>query len=219
MEEVVARRSARIGSLTYRAIGLLVGTLIAGCAKSNPPTTTPTPPPAQSTQRVTDVFTRVAPASGGASSLADFQPDLPAVDGPFECTGHEERLSLAPNLSSLYASFPSRAAERATVTVLIDSLGKLDHYAERRGAPVRPVIPKGTDPAKIGALVAAAADSARSTTINLDFRRHTATVANRGGGRPNQSVSGPIDVIGSMEKFGKPLERAARVLAECNNKR
>jgi hypothetical protein len=49
----------------------------------------------------------------------------------------------------------------------------------------------------------------------MDYRAGRATVANTGGGRPDERVSGPIDVVGSMEKLGKPLDRAQRVLAEC----
>ncbi|MEP6495356.1 MAG: hypothetical protein ABJF01_21900 [bacterium] len=167
----------------------------------------------------------VSPSVGGAATLADFQPDLPAVDGLYECTGREAigqdglgRQLLGPNAVSFSAVLPSRAETRVTIVVVVDSAGKIIRYAERRGPPIRPATPPGLESRATAAEVAAAAASVRSTTITLDYARGLATVANRGGGRPEQAVSGPIDVVGAMDKFGKPLDRAARVLAQCKGR-
>jgi len=208
----VTQPTRRLRAAACCSIGLL-----AACARSNPPVSsaTPTQPP----EGGTDVFVKVSPATSGSATLADFQPDLPAVDGPFECTGRDPigqsgigRELLGPNAVSFSAVFPSRAETRATVVVIIDSAGKIIRYAERRGPPIRPA---GLESSASAAEVAAAAASVRSTTIALDYGRGRGNAANRGGGRPDQSVSGPIDVIGSMEMLGRPLDRAARVLAQC----
>lgn len=202
------------------AIAVITATAFSACARANPPaSTTPTSKPAaiDPSAHVTDVLSKVEPPAA-ATKLSDFEPDLPAVDGPFKCTGRDAHLALAPNLISLSAAFPMEGELRATVVLLIDSTGNLRHIAERRGPAIRPAIPPGTPPAAVGALIAAAADSARSTILNLDVVTGRASVANRGAGRPNQSVSAPIGVIESMEKFGKPVDRARRVLAQCNVK-
>ncbi len=203
----------RLRAVACCAIGLL-----AACAPSNPPVSSSTP--ADLPAGGTDVFVKVSPATGGAT-LADFQPDLAAVDGPFECTGRDligqsgiGRELLGPDAVSFSAVFPSRAQTRATVVVVVDSTGKMIRYAERRGRSIGPAVPAGLESRASAAEVAAAA-AVRSTTITLDYGRGRGTIANRGGGRPDQSVSGPIGVVGSMNKFGNPFERAARVLAQC----
>jgi hypothetical protein len=98
---------------------------------------------------------------------------------------------------------------------IVDSAGKLVHYAERRGPPIHPVVPGSDEAHATPAQVAAAAAAVRSTTITLDYARNSGTISNRGGGRPDQVASGYIDVVGAMEAFGKPLDRAGRVLAQC----
>jgi hypothetical protein len=114
--------------------------------------------------------------------------------------------------------FPSRADTRATIVVDVDSTGKLIRYAERRGPPIGASVPAGLGPSATPAQLAAAAAAVRSTVITLDFRRGQGSIANRGGGHPDQLARGTIDVVGSMDKFGKPLDRAARVLAQCRVK-
>jgi hypothetical protein len=105
--------------------------------------------------------------------LADFQPDLAAVDGPFECTGRNPiglssvgREIVGPDAVSFSAAFPRRAETKATVVVIVDSAGKIIRYAQRRSPAIHP-------------------------------------------------ASGPVAVVGSMEKLGRPLDRAARVLTQC----
>jgi hypothetical protein len=202
------------------AVSCVVG-LLTACGRSNGriPKSSAAPQPAS-----TDVFIPVSPTAG-STGLAEFQPDLPAVDGPFECTGREPigesaigRQLLGPDAVSFSAVFPSRAEVRATIVVDVDSTGKLIRYAERRGPPIRPSVPADLESSATPAQVAAAAAAVRSTVITLDFRRAQGSIANRGGGRPDQIARGPIEVIGSMEKFGKPLDRAARILAQCRVK-
>jgi hypothetical protein len=194
--------------------------LLAACARSS----TSVSPSMQSQAPVSggDVFVKVLPATSEPMTLSDFQPDLPAEDGPFECTGREPvgssgmaRELLGPNAVSFYAAFPSRADTRASVAVMVDSAGKIIRYAERRGPPIRPAVTAGLESSASASDVMAAAAAVRSTTITLDYGRGRGIIANRGGGRADQSVSGPIDVVGSMDKFGKPLDRATRVLAQC----
>jgi hypothetical protein len=170
-----------------RAIGLLAA-LFAGCARSQP-----APSPATSSPGPRDGLVGVSPAASRLDTLAAFQPDLPAVDGPFECSS---RAAMGPRATSISAAFPTRSDTKATVEVVVDSKDKIIRYAERRGAA-----------------------ALRSTTITLDYDRRWASVANRGGGLPDQAVSGPIDRVASMEKFGMPLDRAARVLAQCDVRR
>lgn len=190
------------------ATALVAGVLLIGCARSKSPA--PSRAPAETAARSYDVFVRVPPAE--AASLAAFEPDLPAVEGSFEC-GRREVMS--PNMTMVSASFPTRAEAKATVVVFIDSTGKIIRYAERRGPPIRPAVAPGQESRATPAEVAAAAAAVRSTMISLDYGQGRASVSNRGGGRPDQSMSGAIDVVASMPKFGKPLERAARVQAQC----
>lgn len=171
------------------------------------------PATAQSAADVTDVLVGVQASARDSVSFARFQPDLPAPDGPFVCSGRER---LSPNLRTISATYPSIAESRATVVVMLDSTGKLVRYAERRGAPVRPHLEPGMTPEQMSAAVAAAADSARATVITLDYSRARAMIANRGGGREAESVSVPINAVVSLDKVGKPLDRAARVLAQCD---
>jgi hypothetical protein len=157
-----------------------------------------------------------------SASLFAFHPDLPAVDGPFECAGSERigesgfgRTLFGAQAISISAAFPSRAETRATVVVIVDSAGKILRYAERRGPPIKPAAGSAATPAQ----VAAAAAAARATTITLDYRQGTGIAENRGGGGPDEIVFGPVELVDSMDKFGKAAERAARVLAQCKEKR
>lgn len=184
--------------------------LLVACARSS----SPSPEPARGP---TEVFIPVAPPSRSAT-LDSFQPDLAAVDGPFECGPSSKigetpagRVIAGPDAVSYFGMFPNRADAKATVTVIVDSTGKIIRYAERRGPPLRPQ--RGATAS--AADVAAAAAAVRSTTITLDYRTGRAIVGNNGGGGPDQSVFGPVDIVGRLEKFGKPLDRAARVLAQC----
>jgi hypothetical protein len=122
---------------------------------------------------------------------------------------------MAPNTITLSAAFPTRADTKATVVVFIDSTGKITRYAERRGPPIRPAVPPGLESSASPAQVAAAAAAVRSTTITLDYDQRRATVANRGGGRPDQMVLADVDAVATLPKLGRPLARAARVLAQC----
>jgi hypothetical protein len=171
--------------------------------------------PVQASSERADVFVGTSTREA-AVTLADFQPDLQAVDGPFECGSREV---MGPNSISVSSAFPSWAQTKATVVVFVDSTGKTIRYAERRGPPIRPDVPPGQEAHATAAQVAAAVAAVRSTTITLDYVRGRATVANRGGGRPDQMTSGGINVVGSMERLGKPLDRAARVVAQCDVKR
>jgi hypothetical protein len=207
-----------------RAIACYAIGLLAACARSSLPASSPSP--AQPPTGGADVFVAVSPATNRSGTLADFQPDVPAVDGPFECTGREPigqsgigRELLGPNAVSISAAFPNRATTRATVVVFVDSTGTPIRYAERRGPPIQSAVPAGLESSASAADVAAAAAAVRSTNITLDYGRGRGFIANRGGGRPDQSVSGPLDVVGSTDKFGKPLDRAARVLAQCQVRR
>jgi hypothetical protein len=173
--------------------------------------------------RSIDVLVPVQGKANEANSLVVFHPDLPAVDGPFECTGIEQigatgigRTLLGPKAVSISAAFPNRAEERATVVVVVDSAGNIIRYAERRGPAIHPVV-KGKVPT--AAEVVAAASAVRSTMITLDYRKGSAIVENRGGGSPDEIVFGPVGVVDSMERFGKPAERAARVVAQCKDRR
>ena len=179
---------------------------------------TPVSMPATGQPRVAsnDVLIRVRPLAGGSVTLADFQPDLPAVEGPFECTGREV---FDPNMIAVYAHFPNASDSKATVVVFVDSTGKMVRYAERRGPPIRPAVPPGLESRATAAQVAAAAGAVRSTTINLSYERGVANVANRGGGQPDQFASGSIGLVGPIDKFGRPFDRAARVLIQCEVKR
>ena len=194
--------------------------LLAACARSNAPVVSPTPTEAAASNL--DVFVKASPV-GRVTTLADFQPDLAAIDGPFECGGREAagesgimRTLFGPGAVTFSAVFPSRAETRATADVTIDSAGKIIHYAERRGPAIHPVVAGGGPESSASAdEVAAAAAAVRSTIISLDFRRNRGRITNHGGGRPDESASGPADVVGSMEQYGKPLDRARRVLAQC----
>lgn len=174
----------------------------------------------------TDVLVRAAPRAT-LTSLAEFQPDLAAVEGPFECTGREAigqtatgRRVLESDAVSYTAAFPSKAASRATVVVIVDFMGTMLRYSERRGPPIRPAVnPGNSDSEASGNALAAAVAAVRSMTITLDYRGGRGTVANAGGGKPDQLASAPIDSIGPMDRFGKPFERAERVLAQCAGKR
>ena len=174
-----------------------------------------------------DVLVPAAPRATTPASLAEFQPDVAAVDGPFECTGREDigqtpmgRQLVGPGAISYTAAFPSKADTKATVVVMVDPAGAILRYAERRGPPIQPnANPGNSDARTSGNALAAAVAAVRSTNITLDYRAGRATVANVGGGRRDERAIGPIDVVGTMEKFGKPLDRAARVLAQCAGKR
>jgi hypothetical protein len=166
-------------------------------------------PPTSGQPKSRDVLIEAAPAA--RLSLAEFLPDLPPVEGAFECGRRE---AMGSNLTTISVAFPTPAESRASVVVLFDSTGKMLHYAERRGAPIRPAQGARATLAEIEA----AARVARSTTITLDFAHGRATIANRGGGLPDQVTVGSIDAVESMEKFGKPLDRAARIVAECRGK-
>ncbi len=145
------------------------------------------------------------------------------MDGPFECTRREAigqtamgRLLAGKDAIAYTAAFPSKADTKATVTVMVDPAGGLVRYAERRGPPLRPIAnPNNSDARTSADALSAAVAAVRSTNITLDYRAGTATVSNIGGGRPDERTSGPIDALGSMEKFGKPLDRAQHVLAQC----
>ena len=165
----------------------LTGALVA-CARSNSAVSSTTP--AQAPERRTDVLVKVSPATQRSATLADFEPDLPAVDGPFECMGRDPigqsgigRELLGPDAVSFSAMFPSRTETRATVVVIVDSAGKIIRYAERRGPPIRTAVPSGRE-SGASAEVAAAAAAVRSTIITLDYGRGRGIIANRGGGRP-----------------------------------
>ena len=208
-----------------KTLGLLAACLFAACARSAPPApaSSPVSPPAvQPAPSPADMLIPVSPARVSATTLANFQTDLPAVDGPFECSGPEAvgqsglgRQLLPPDAVLYSAFFPNHSETRATVVVIADGAGRLIRYAERRGPPIRPAVPPGQESRATPAEVAAAAAAVRSTMITMDYGGGRATVANRGGGQSDQMVSGPIVVVGSMERFGKPAERAVRVLAEC----
>jgi hypothetical protein len=208
----VTQLTCQARAFTRHAAGLLAGALLAGCAQSH---STSPPMLVQPSSERADVFVGTSTREA-AVALADFQPDLGAVDGPFEC---ETREVMGPNSIAISSSFPIRAQTKATVVVFVDSTGKIIRYAERRGPPIRPGVPPGQEAHATAAQVAAAAAAVRSTTITLDYGRGRAMVANRGAERPDQMASGGIDVVGSNEKFGKPLDRAARVLAQCEAKR
>src|SRR3954470_12666035 len=132
---------------------------------------------ARSTSAVAnDVFVPVS-RGDSSSTLANFQPDIPAVDGLFECAPPEligrsgvGRELLGSDAVSYSAYFPNRAETRATVVVFVDSVGKIIRYAERRGPSIQPKAPRGAEPTMSAAGVAAAAAAVRSTTISLDLR-------------------------------------------------
>jgi hypothetical protein len=174
----------------------------------------------------TDVLVPISPRTVTFASPAEFQPDLAAVDGPFECSGPEAigqsamgRLLVGADAIAYTAAFPSKSDTKATVVVMVDPAGGIIRYSERRGPPLRPAANPGNSDARNSAdALAAAVAAVRSTNISMDYRAGRATVANTGGGRPDERVSGPIDVVGSMEKLGKPLDRAQRVLAQCAGK-
>lgn len=175
-------------------------------------------------EKSTDALVPVQGRANESASLLVFHPDLPAVDGAFECTGNEQigqsevgRRLFDPKAVSISAVFPSRAETRATVVVVVDSTGRIIRYAERRGPAIKPIVASGSVPT--AAEVAAAASAVRSTMITLDYRQGRAIVANRGGGRPDEVVFGPVGVVDSMDRFGKPGDRAARVVAQCKNER
>lgn len=106
-------------------IACLVGALIVCHACARSPIALPAT--ARSAADVNDVLVGVRSPTQDSVSLARFQPDLPAVDGPFTCAGRER---LSPDARAVYASFPTVADSRATVVVMLDSIGKpLDRAA------------------------------------------------------------------------------------------
>lgn len=125
-----------------RAVACCATGVLAACARSNSAVSSPTPVPTSDGH--SDVFVKASPATERSATLADFQPDLPAVDDPFECTGRDPigrsgigRELLGPDAVSFSAVFPSRDETRATVVVIVDSAGKIIRYAERRGPPIQ----------------------------------------------------------------------------------
>ena len=205
---------------SFRPIrSLLVWTImvsVGGTACRSRAETAPAPAPGTLlVRRTTRVLTD--PASIGA-----FRLDLPAVDGPFECSqphalsAAEVTLGGMPlSARSILAYFPTASAAQGAVIVTIDSAGNLLRYNENRGPPLRPKTNPNMTPDQLGAAFAAAQDSARRSMISFDFVHNRATLANRGGGRPEQTILTTIDAVGSLELFGRPLDRAARVLASC----
>jgi hypothetical protein len=196
-------------SITSHAITLASVVLVVGCAHSSSATLSPTT--VEPTPENPDVMVAVSPSTR-RMSLAEFQPDLPAVEGAFECAGHEV---IGPNTTTTTAAFPTRADTKATIVVFLDSAHKIIRYAERRGPPIRPANGVHSTPQE----VAAAASAVRSTLITLDLIAGRAIVDNRGGGRPDQMVFGSVDAVTSANKFGHPMDRAARVLAQCGGAR
>jgi len=166
-------------------------------------------------QVVDNVLTHPAPAT--MMTLERFQPELEAVDGPFECGKPEAHTAnvLFPHDATVYGAYaPTRAESRASVLVFVDSAGSILRYSERRGLPIRPET-RGLTPEQVGAAVQAAANEARATTISIDFIGQRATVANTGGNRPNHRVIARSDEVKHLEKLGDPVKRAELILAAC----
>jgi hypothetical protein len=93
----------------------------------------------------TDVLVPISPRTVTFASPAEFQPDLAAVDGPFECSGPEAigqsamgRLLVGADAIAYTAAFPSKSDTKATVVVMVDPAGGIIRYSERRGPPLRP---------------------------------------------------------------------------------
>jgi len=145
-------------------------------------------------------------------TLAEFRPDLEAVDGPFECDKPEV---MGTNVISLSAVAPSRAEERVSIVLMVDTLGNVLHYAERRGAAINPDT-RGMTPAQVGAAVQAAALASRSTLISADFPTKRASTSNRGGNLPNVTAAASADEIMHSDILGHPSDRAARILEQCS---
>ena len=170
-------------------------------------------------QVVDNVLTPASPAT--MTTLARFQPDLEAVDGPFECGKPEIQTAsvLFPHNATVYGAFaPTQSDQRASILVFVDSAGNILRYSERRGVPIRPDT-RSLTPAQVGQAVQAAARATRATVISIDFIGQRASVGNVGGDRADQrAVARPEDVA-HLEKLGNPAERAQRVLAACRTEK
>ena len=150
-----------------------------------------------------------------------FTPEVTVADSAFECgtpEAHPADLLLPVDAISYSAAVPSRATERMSIVVFVDSTGSILRFAERRGDPIRPDT-KGLPPSQVGAAVQAAALKTRSTTVSVDYRMHRATAANRGGGADEVMSTGDPDVFAKLEALGKPGDLAARVVAVCSGRK
>ena len=80
-----------------------------------------------------------------------FTPDVTVADSAFECgtpEAHPADLLLPVDAISYSAAVPSRATERMSIVVFVDSTGSILRFAERRGDPIRPDT-KGLPPSQV----------------------------------------------------------------------
>lgn len=160
--------------------------------------------------KITEAF--IGPTKTVGIAAADFQPALPAVDGPFECAKPER---IAPNLVIYIGHFPTNQDYRAAVVVTTDAYGLMSRSGERRGPPIRPITRPDMTSEEKGTALVAATNAVRSTTISLDWLTNRGGVRNHGGGIPDTSATDSVATIERLEQLGRPGDRARRVFAEC----
>lgn len=213
--------------------GLLSFTLL-GCHStppkeplSKPANSSPAAPTATVNTRVVGVPVKtsavtITPENG--RRFATFQPALPGADGPFECTpsinfspDRATMIHLPVGSRSYGGRFPAIEGSKASVTVIVDSTGKLLRASERRGQPMAPV---SVHTANLDSAIAAARaemDKYPSTIISLDLDRDQGVVENLNVPHPER-ILGPASLVETLEQIGHPLARAKRVLEKCGGK-
>jgi hypothetical protein len=189
-------------------VAIAIG-VAAGChsAPSAAPTPAASSPPAPLTRIISTG--QFSPKSGEAAVQA-FQPAVAAADSGGECSVTRTSGSGATTAA---ASFPSRAAPQMRVTLTFDSAGHLARYSEMRGM-LRMKMPPGVSDAQRDSVLHAAIESARSTTISLEWAIDQAILSNRGGGQPTDAVLTTVRRAQAVQSLGMSA-RIERVRKLC----
>lgn len=217
-----------------RRVGVLSAVLVLSFACRRHPSTAATPagegaqatapaeklPPATAA-RVADLRTqnpngqlvRGARVSTNQSeeAIRAWRPDRAAVEGGGECQSFPMPM---PGVRTLSVQFPSRAKPEGTVSITVDSLGRLLRYSDNRGARnVR--IPANATAAQRDSAIAADNARMRRTSISLDFASGMGIAVNQGGDLPDDAVSSHVTVFNTHQQFGSPAKRIEQVTAIC----
>jgi TonB family protein len=110
--------------------------------------------------------------------------------------------------------YPSTRDFTAATMVTVDSTGRVVRYSDSRGLRRPLSISSFTLEQRDSAARAARAEY-RATSILVDFGSGVAVAMNLGGGRPDNGISTQLDDIGSDERYGAPVRRAAAIVQRC----
>ncbi len=196
------RQRCRLATLALMAAA-------TGCASSPAPTPTTTPAGVVAVSR--DIFVPVNPGPG-AATIHDFAI-APWHYDRFDCMP----LRTTPSGAVMETvEYPSRRAPQVSVSLTLDSAGRLVRSSETHGVfRFRPPTGDTTRSALDSALRAQAA-SQQSTMISLDYVVDPGLLIKRGGRRTLQTLAVSTRAVADLPSLDRPAEHAREAMRDCH---